>query len=122
MANQRNFQWYRYVDDTARNWAVRVDKEIGDNVAFGFGAFNAADPPFGPESKRHHMRRVVYRDPTTFRQRYAKVGSAAAYAAAPATLNVSVPGQAAAVTYNLAEKQPEKLLIPSTSRNLADLP
>jgi hypothetical protein len=120
MAVQRNFEWYRYVDDNGRNWGIRASNTYGDTAAFGLAAFNAADPPFGPESRRHRVRKAVYRDPATFRTVTIPIGTAAAFAALPATLAVSIEGEADAVTYNLSSKIPEKLQIPSVSRNLAD--
>lgn len=119
-AVQRNFKWYQYTDNKARTWAIRADSEMGDNAAFGLGAFSAADPPFGPQSRRHQPRRAVYQDPTTFRTRVVVVGTSAAEAALPATLSVSVPGETAAVTYNLAGSLPEKLQTAKASRNLID--
>jgi hypothetical protein len=119
-ATQKNFKWYRYVDDAARNWAIRADADWGDSAASGLAAFNVADAPFGRQTTRHHPRFAVYRDPTTFRTFKGVVGTAAAYAALASTHDVIIPGETAAVTYNLAGKIPEKLQLPSTSRNLAD--
>ncbi|HEY6020329.1 MAG TPA: hypothetical protein VIY48_10610 [Candidatus Paceibacterota bacterium] len=119
-ATQRNLQWYRYVDDSGRNWAIRTAKETGDIAGFGLTAFNSADPPFGPQSRRHHPRKAVYIDPTTFRTSTAIVGTAAAFAAVPATLDVVIPGEVAAVTYSLSEKVGEKLQVAKASRPLAD--
>lgn len=119
-AVQRNFKWYRYVDDKARNWAIRADAEEGDNALFGLAAFNAADAPFGPQSRRHQPRRAVYQDATTFRSRVVVVGTSAALATVPATLDVAVPGETATVTYDLAGSLPEKLQTAKASRNLID--
>lgn len=119
-ADQRNFKWYRYVDDSARNWAIRADSNWGDNTDSGLATFNVDDPPFGPQSKRHHPRKAVYRDSTTFRVVVLVMGTAAAYAAAPSTVAIHVPGETATVTYSLVDKVPEKLQLPQTSRNLAD--
>jgi hypothetical protein len=119
-ATQKNFKWYRYVDDSARNWAIRADADWGDSAASGLAAFNAADPPFGPQSRRHHPRKVVYVDPTTFRTFTGIVGTAAAFAALAATHDVVIPGEVAAVTYNLSSKVGEKLQIAKTARNNPD--
>jgi len=119
-ATQKNFKWYRYVDDTTRNWALRADADWGDSTASGLAAFNAADPPFGRQTRRHHPRYVVYQDPTTFRTFKGVVGTPTAYGALASTHDVIVPGETAAVTYNLADKVPEKLQIPKTARNLDD--
>jgi hypothetical protein len=120
MAQQRNFKWYRYTDNKGRTWAIRADAEQGDNATFGLAAFDSADPPFGPQSRRHAPRRAVYQDNTTFRTRVVVVGTAAAEAALPLTLNVSIPGDGATVTYNFAGNLPEKLQTAKASRNLAD--
>lgn len=119
-ADQRNFKWYRYTDDSARNWAIRADAAWGDSVDSGLGAFVDTDPPFGPQSRRHHPRFVTYVDPTTFRTFRGVVGTLAAFAAVPATHDVHVPGEVAVVTYNLSARTGEKLQIPSVSRNNAD--
>jgi hypothetical protein len=121
-AVQPNKQWFRYTDGAspARNWACLVDQTWGLNVASGLAAFNAADAPFGPQSRRHRMRAIVYRDPATRRTFTGVVGTAAAMTALPATLAVFVPGEVAAITYNISRRIDEKLLIPQTSSNLLD--
>ncbi len=119
-ATQKNFKWYRYVDDSGRNWGIRVDSIWGDNVNSGLAAFNVADPPFGPQSRRHRPRVATYTDPTTFRTTECIVGTQAALAALPATLAVIVPGETAAVTYNLTGTRGEKLQKPATARNLGN--
>lgn len=120
MANQKNRQWYRYTDNKARNWSMLVDKEWGDNAASGLSAFNANDPPFGPTTRLHRPRRVMYRDPETFRTVVNVVGTAAALASLPGTRNIAVPGSDAPVVYNLAGEIPEKLQVAQQSRNLTD--
>jgi hypothetical protein len=119
-ADQRNLKWYRYVDDGGRNWAIRADAAWGDSADSGLAAFNSADPPFGRQTRRHTPRKAVYRDPSTFRSFVSAVGTPAAFAALPATHDVHVPGEVAAVTYNLSARIPEKLQIPQASRPLAD--
>ena len=119
-ADQRNFKWYRYVDDQARNWGVRADAAWGDSADSGLAAFNVADAPFGRQTRRHHPRYALYQDPSTFRTFKGVVGTAAAYAALPSTHDVHVPGNTAVVTYNLADTIPEKLQKPKTARNLID--
>lgn len=119
-ADQRNLKWYRYVDNAGRNWAIRADAAWGDSTDSGLAAFNPADPPFGPQTRRHHPRKAIYTDSTTFRQFVGIVGTTAADAALPSTHAVHVPGNTALVTYNLTGRVPEKLQVAQTSRNLAD--
>lgn len=119
-ADQRNFKWYRYVDDSGRNWALRADAAWGDSADSGLAAFNAADPPFGPQSRRHHPRKVVFTDGTTFRTFTGIVGTTAAMSGMPSTHAVSVPGEVATVTYDLSAKIGEKLQVAKTARNVAD--
>ena len=120
MPDQPNRSWFRYVDDAGRNWGIQADTTWGGTAASGLAAFNSADPPFGPNSRKHHPRKVVYRDPATFRARILPVGTAAASAALPATLAVLIQGQVATVTYNLSARIPEKLSIPQASRHVDD--
>lgn len=119
-ADQKNFKWYQYIDDSGREWAVRADAAWGDNAASGLAAFDPTNAPFGPESARHRTRKVMYRDPSTFRTYTQKVGTAAAFAAAPATFDVHVPGIVGLITYNLAAKIGEKLQIAQVARNAID--
>lgn len=120
--DQKNFDWYRYVDDAARNWAVRAEVTWAARAISGLTTFNSADPPFGHQTRRRHERKVVYRDPNTFRTTGGPVGTTAAFAALPATITNEVIGVATPVTFNLSAKVPEKMPIPSTSRKDADIP
>lgn len=120
MPDQPNRSWFQYTDDRARTWAIQADTTWGANADSGLAAFDSADPPFGPQSRTHHVRKVIYRDPTTFRTRVLPVGTPAAFAALPATLDAVIHGSATAVTYNLAGTIPEKLRIASTSRHDTD--
>jgi hypothetical protein len=119
---QPNKSWFRYVDNAGRNWGIQADTDWGAVAASGLAAFNSTDPPFGPQSRRHHVRKAIYRDPVTFRARVLPVGTVAADAALPATLAVVIQGQVTTVTYNLSGRVPEKLSVPQTSRHLIDTP
>jgi hypothetical protein len=120
--DQRNFAWYRYTDDGGRNWAIRAEVTWAANTASGLAAFNSADQPVGPRSRLHRPRRAVYMHPTTFRTAGGPVGTAAAFAALPATITVPVAGVATAPTFNLQARIPEKFQIPGPSRHLSDIP
>lgn len=120
MANEPNKQWFRYVSDSGVNFGIMADQDWGLTAASGLAAFNAADPPFGPQSRTHRVRKALYRDPATFRTVKHPVGTSAAFAALPSTISVPLPGSATPQTYNLALRIPEKMRIPGPSRNLAD--
>jgi hypothetical protein len=64
----------------------------------------------------------VYKDPVTLRIVKHPVGTAAAYATVPGSIQVSVPGLATQVTYNLSQKIDEKQRIPGPSYNKTDHP
>src|ERR1700749_1021210 len=104
MANEPNKQWFRYVSDAGVNFGIMADQDWGLNAASGLAAFNASDPPFGPQSRTHRLRHAVYRDPATFRTVKHPVGTAAAFAALPSTISVQLPGSVTAETYNLAQR------------------
>lgn len=120
MANQKNLQWYRYITDGGVNMALMADVDWGANAASGLANFNSADPPFGPHTRTHTPRKAVYRDPITFRTTIHPVGTTAAMAALPSTIQVFVPGNVAAVTYNLSRRVAEKLRVPQASSHLVD--
>lgn len=122
MATERNLQWFRYVSDGGTNFGIQADQDWGVTPGSGLASFNSADPAWGPQSRLHSVRKAVYRDPVTFRTVTHPVGTAAAFAALPATISVPLPGTATPVTYNLSRRQPEKMRIPGPSRNLPDRP
>jgi hypothetical protein len=119
-ATQANKQWFRYVTNKGVNMSIMADQDWGLNAASGLTAFNATDPPFGPQNRAHHVRKVVYVDPQTFRKRVLPVGTSAADATLPATLAVQVPGETAAITYQMAGLIAEKMRQAGPSRNLLD--
>ncbi len=119
--NQKNFQYFLYLDDNAVNWNVRGESgEAGSGV--DGHATDFAHPTWGAMSRRRHVRYAIYQDSVTFRTIKFIVYTPTAFAAivAGATLAVTVPGLATTVTYTLKAKVPEKQPIPATSRNLAD--
>src|SRR6266576_1394721 len=120
MANEPNRQWFRYVSDGGVNFGIVADQDWGGTGSSGLAAFNAADPLWGPETTQHRTRKAVYPDPATFRTVTHPVGTAAAFAALPATIRAPLPGSASPQTYNLARRVPEKMRIPGPSRNLPD--
>ena len=123
MPDQRNLQWYRYVGDKGTNYAIMADKQWGDSAGSGLTTAQTTDIPFGPQTRLHHTRKVIYQDPVTFRTVKHPVGTVAAYGAAPSTINVSIVGSATPVTYNLSQSIPEKLRQPkATSHGLGDHP
>lgn len=121
-AEQKQLIWVRYVDDNGTNRAIMTDADWGQSAASGCTTFNPTDVVFGPQSRMHRTRKVIYVDPTTFRVVKMPVCTAAAYAALPSTTLVWVPGLTTQVTYNLGQKVPEKLRIPRTSSNKIDHP
>jgi hypothetical protein len=120
-AEQRNLQWYRYVDDRGANRAIMTEKDWGDSAASGCTNIAGGEVVWGPQSRNHRLRKVVYQDPQTFRIVKYAVCTAAAFAALPATTQVWVPGLATQITYNLAQQIHENQRIPkATSFNKPD--
>lgn len=122
-AEQRNLQWAHYVDDNGAARAIMGELDWVTSASSGCTNIAGGEVVFGPQTKTHHVRHVIYRDPTTFRTVRYPVCTAAAFAALPTTALVWVPGLATQVSYNLAAKIPEKQRIPqAASRNLIDHP
>jgi len=122
VSNELNKQWYRYTANNGTFFAVMVNKQWGDNTAFGLTAFNTADRSWGPQSRLHRTRKLVYQDPATFRTVTITAGTLAVLSAIPATISVDLPGSATAETYNFRRQIDEKTQAPGVSRPLADRP
>lgn len=120
MPDQRNLQWYKYTSDMGVAFNIMADKQWGDGAASGLTSFDVTLPPFGPQTTQHRTRKAVYQDPQTFRSVVHPVGTAAAFAALPATINVTITGTATPVTYGLSRVIPEKLRRAKASRPLQD--
>jgi len=120
-ANQRNLQYFKYTDDNAVDWNKRGVVDAAINALDGSSAL-AAGAPVWINTKRKQARHVRWQDPTTFRTVDTVIYTPAAFAAltGASTLDVNVPGEVAAVTYNLAEKIAEKQPVAKASRQLAD--
>lgn len=120
-ANQRNFDMFTYVDDDGVEWAKRGVVDAAINAIDGSSP-HAGQAVWLDSGKRKRTRKCVYYDPTTFRTVRFTVYTAGAYAAIDPTvhLNINVPGNTAAVVYDLAEKIAEKQPVAKTSRKLAD--
>lgn len=122
-ANQRNFQVFTYVDDNAVTWNKRGTLDTAINAIDGSAALTGGAPVW-IDTPRKKTRMAVFQDPTTFRTVRIVVYTSAAFAAltGASTLAVNVPGETAAVTYNLAEKIAEKQPVGKATRQLTDHP
>jgi hypothetical protein len=120
-ANQRNLQYFSYTDDNGTVWNKRGTADASINGIDGSTALTPGAPVW-INSKRKRAREAVFIDPTTFRTVRFTVYTAAAFAAitGATALNVNVPGEVAAVAYELSEKVAERQPVAKTSRQLAD--
>jgi hypothetical protein len=123
-ASQQNFQYFSYVDNDGVTWNKRGSNDPDCGAIDGRAAFSAVagTPIWDRESRKMHTRKAVFQDPTTFRTKRCIIYTAAAQAAisGATTLAVIIPGEVAAVTYNLSAKIDEKKPVAKASRNLAD--
>lgn len=122
-ANERNTNYFHYVDDGSVSWNARGEIDTAVNALDGSTPLVAADPVW-IDSKRKQTRKAVFYDPATFRTKRVVVFTAAAFAAitGATTLAVNVPGETTPVVYSLSQKLPERQPVAKTSRNLADHP
>jgi hypothetical protein len=120
--NQKNFAYQLYVDDNGASWNVRGETGGAAAAVDGHAAFNATFPVFGRQSRRRHVRKIIYQDPTTLRTIDPIFYTAAAYAAvAPGDIvAVQVAGLATTVNYSAIEKVPERMPLAHASSNLPD--
>lgn len=120
--NQKNFAYQLYIDDNGAEWNVHGETGGAAAAVDGHGARDITKPVFGRQSRRRHVRKIIYQDPVTFRTIDPIFYTAAAYAAvAPGDIvAVQVTGLATTVNYEAIEKVPERMPLGRASRNLAD--
>ena len=118
--NQKNYDNFLYVDDSAVSWTKRGESG-GDATAID-GHATGTGAPMWVDGPRMRVRKIIFQDSTTFRSVSPIFYTAAAFAAVDLgdTLAVQVTGLATTVNYTavkkLAEKQPSR----GVSRKLAD--
>jgi hypothetical protein len=121
-ASQKNFQLFTYVDDDGVSWDKRGELDAVRNAVDGSTAFGG-NPVWAKESRRNHVRKIIYQDATTFRTKTCIFYTAAAYAAitlGTSSLSFPVEGEATAVLYVAREKISERKPGVGAARNLAD--
>jgi hypothetical protein len=120
--NQKNFSYFKYVDDGATDWSVRGEDGGAGTAVDGHAAFDGADPVWGTMTRRRHVRYVEATDATTFRKIKFIVYTPTAFAAIDGgdTIAVQVAGLATTVNYLVSAKIPEKQPIAAAARHLAD--
>ena len=92
--NQKNFRYFKYVDDNAFEWSLRGESGGAGTGVDGHANNDLADPVFGRQTSRRHPRYVIAQDPTTFRTIKFVVYTLTAFAAivGGATIAVQVAG------------------------------
>jgi hypothetical protein len=109
-ANEDNFAYSTYVSDDGRSYAVRTLSFWAALAASG-GTTTSANPLYGRESRRRHVRKAKFADLTASgRFVTLPVFTAAAYTAlvpGTTTISRSIRGEAAAKTYTLVKLIPE---------------
>jgi hypothetical protein len=121
-ADQTNFDLYTYVDNSGVSWNKRGEADSVRNAVDGHTAFGA-HPNWGRETKRHSTRKIIYRDPTTFRTRtvlFYTSTAAAAVAIGTDVLAFHVPGNTATVNYTAYKFVPERQPGAGAARQLVD--
>lgn len=121
MAQQKNFQYYTYVDDNAVTWNKRGELDPARNAVDGSAAFTPGAPVWR-DTRSMRVRRAVFVDATTFRTKSCIVYTPTAFAAITGSTTVSfiVEGNTTGVGYTLAQKLAEVQPVAKASRNLAD--
>lgn len=111
-----NFVWSDYVSDDGRTYAIRTLASWQSNAASGCTA-TSTNPAYGHQSRRRHVRKAVFVDAAApGRKVTVPVCTPTAYTAlvvGTTTMARGTRGEAAAVTFTLDSKIPEK--VPSHS-------
>jgi len=119
---QKNFDLFTYTDNGALDWNKRGEEDAIRNAVDGSSPFGA-NPGWGRETRRHRTRKIIYRDPTTFRTKTVIFYTTAAFEAitlGTSTLSFAIEGSATSVVYTAFQRVDEKLGSVGAARNLAD--
>jgi hypothetical protein len=118
--NQKNFQNFLYVDDNSVSWTKRG--ESGGAATAVDGHATGTNDPTWIDSARMRVRRIIYKDPVTFRTVDPIFYTAAAWTAVALgdIIAVQVEGLATTVNYAADRKLPEKQPARGPARQLAD--
>lgn len=119
--NQKNMQNFLYVDDNGDSWTKRGEDGGAATAVDGHAA--GANDPVWIDSARMKVRRIIYRDPATFRTVDPIFYTAAAFAAVALgdIIAVQVEGLATTVNYEAYKKVAEKQPSRGAARQLADV-
>lgn len=121
--NERNFDFFTYVDDSATNWNLRGESG-GSAAAVDGHAVAVATQPLWHRTKRNQPRRIIYQNAATGRIIEPVFYTPTAFNAVALgdTLAVQVPGSATTVNYVATRKIGEKRQgTPAFSHHLADV-
>lgn len=121
-ADQLNYDLFTYVDNSGTSWNKRGESNTIINTVDGSAAFGT-HPAWGRETPRHRTRKIIYRDPTTFRTKtviFYTAAAAAAVAIGTDTLALHVPGETGTVSYTAYKFVPEKQPAIGAARQLID--
>jgi hypothetical protein len=113
---------FTYTDNDSIDWNKRGELDAVRNAVDGSTAFGG-NPTWARESRRNHVRKIIYQDATTFRTKTLVFYTAAAFDAivlGTDSLSFPVEGETTAVLYVAREKIPEKKPGVGAARNLSD--
>jgi len=122
--NQKNFALQLYVDDDGDQWNVRGELAGAATAVDGHAAKDDTKPVWVSQSRRNHVRYVVYQHAATLRTIRPVIYTAAAFAAIAKgdIVAVAVAGVAASANYVAVAKIAEKKAGTRSSPHLADIP
>lgn len=118
---ERNFNYFTYASDDGRSYNVKGDQAWGGAAASG-GTAAGANAVYGRQTRRRRLRKVIFRDPNSFRTITLTVYTAAAYNAinvGATTITRALKGASTGVVFTAVKKIPE--LIPTSTVGRQDL-
>lgn len=121
--NQKNFKLQLYVDNNGVSWNVRGEDGGAAAAVDGHAAADPTKSTWWHNTRRQHVRHIVYQDPVTFRTVKPIFYTSAAFnAVAPGDIvAVQVTGLATTVNYSAVKKEPEVQASRAAGRELPDV-
>jgi hypothetical protein len=121
--NQKNFKLQLYVDNNGIPWNVRGEDGGAAAAVDGHAAADATKNTWWKQTRRQHVRHIVYQDSVTFRTIRPIFYTSAAFNTVALGDIVAVPvtGLATTVNYAAVKKEPELQASRAVGRELPDV-
>jgi hypothetical protein len=121
--NQKNYKLQLYVDNNGVSWNVRGEDGGAATAVDGHATADATKNTWWKQTRRQHVRHIIYQDPVTFRTIKPIFYTSTAFNAVALgdIIAQAVTGLATTVNYVAVKKEPEVQASRAVGRELPDV-